>query len=298
MDELKRIRTFIKVVQAGSFSAAAREESSVSSIARHVQTLEDEFGARLLNRNSRGLSLTEAGQRFYERALASVAELDNAISELKSAQESVSGTLRVSLRPEEGMNTVVPALPRLLEKYPDLKIDVVLTNERRELVSNKLDVALWLGELPDSDIIARRLSLSRRVICGSRAYFEKHGIPEHPEDLRDHQCILFRAPTYGPNWMFKQGGLTYEVIVGGRVTADSGLVLIASALNGLGMIAMTKRNVRKYLESGELMTVLDGFEVFPHASHAELYAVYPSSRGLSLKVRVFVDFLVELFREA
>lgn len=296
MDDLKLIRTFIKVVEAGSFSAVARETSSVSSVARQIRALEDELGARLLNRNSRRLSLTYAGQRLYERAKGIVNDVDSVKSEVRSIQEEVKGTLRVALRTAAGTILVMPALPRLLEQYPDLELDIILTDERKDLIANQIDVAIWMGELPNADIIARRLITTKRIVCASKGYLDRHGIPQSPQDLRNHQCLLYTAPFYGREWVFRKGDEVIAVEVGGGVRADSGLVLLSSALMGLGMTVLPEWMVRSHLAEGAIVQVLGDFTVNPYPGHAEHYAVYPSSRGLSRKVRVFVDFLVEVFK--
>jgi DNA-binding transcriptional LysR family regulator len=206
MDELARIRTFIKVVDAGSFSAAARDVGSTSSVARQVKSLEDELGVRLLNRNSRGLSLTDAGRTFHQRVSAIANDLGNAMLEAKSLQEDVKGLLRVSLRMTAAVTVVAPALPNLLAQHPDLILDVSLTDERVDLIANGIDVAVWLGELPDADIVARRLSTSRRIVCGSPAYFARRSIPRTPHELRDHTCLVFAAGAHRNRWSFTRDG--------------------------------------------------------------------------------------------
>lgn len=297
MDEFTQVRTFIKVVEAGSFSAAARDASAVSSVARQVKSLEDELGARLLNRNSRRLSLTEAGQRLYERACNIVKEFDTVKSEIRSLQEDVKGVLRVSLRIAAGATVVVPALPKLLAQYPELVVDVTLTDEREDLIANNIDVALWLGALPNADIVARRLSPTQRVVCGSTAYLKKYGIPHDPEELRHHNCLLYNAPSYGNKWRFTKDEEYKEIEVKGPVRADNGLVLLSSALADLGLVVVPEWMVRSYIEQGTMMTVLPEYTVHPHTEHADLYAVYANRRGLSRKVRVFVNFLIEIFGE-
>lgn len=296
MDEFTRIQTFIKVVEAGSFSAAARHESSISSVARQVKSLEDELGVRLLNRSTRSLSLTEPGRRFYERVCVIANDLKNAKSEATSFQESVKGVLRVSLRVSTGTTIIVPALPTLLEQYPELSIDISLTDERRDLVANNIDVAVWMGNIPDSELVARRLSPSQRIVCGSPTYFQRHGVPRSPADLREHNCVLFTARSYGNVWGFTRDDQHEEIEVQGTVRSDNGLVLLSAALSGLGLIVVHEWMVRLPIAQGALVRVLDDYSVNPKAGDAELYAVYPSSRGLSRKVRVFVDFLVALFR--
>lgn len=295
MDQFTRIRAFIKVVQAGSFSAAAREVASISSVARQVKGLEEELGVRLLNRNTRSLSLTDAGRHYYERVTSIARDLDTATAEVKSLQEDVKGLLRVSLRVTAGTTIVVPALPKFVAKYPDLQLDVVLTDERRDLIANHIDVAMWLGDIPDADIVARRLSPSQRIVCGSPAYFAKRGIPRAPEDLRHHDCLLFSAPTYRDKWSFARDGKRQEVEVKGSVRSDNGLVLLSAGMAGLGLIVVHEWMVRNLLAEGRMIRVLGDHIVNPRPGEAELYAVYPSSRGLSRMVRVFVDFLVEAF---
>jgi DNA-binding transcriptional LysR family regulator len=297
MDDFTRIKTFIKVVEAGSFSAAARDESSVSTVARQVKSLEDELGVRLLNRSTRRLALTDTGRRFYERVSAIEQELRKAKSEVSSLEENVKGLLRVQLRVTAGTTIVVPALPGFLSQYPELELDISLTDERRDLIAHNIDVAMWLGDLPNSQIVARRLSRSGRIVCGSPAYFKKHGIPRKPYDLRQHSCLLFAAPSYGNLWNFTRSGQLEEVEVHGTVKSDNGLVLLSSALADLGVIVAHKWMVRDLMAGGQLTRVLSEYTVNPRTGDADLYAVFPSSRGLSRKVRVFVDFLVETFRD-
>jgi DNA-binding transcriptional LysR family regulator len=296
-DEFTRIKTFIKVVEAGSFSAAARDVSSTSAVARQVKSLEEELGVRLLNRSTRSLSLTDAGRRFYERVTTIAQELTKAKSEVSSLEEEVKGRLRVSLRVTAGTTIVVPALPKFLAQYPNLELDITLSDERTDLISNNTDVAMWLGELPNSEIVARRLSRSGRIVCGSPAYFERHGIPRKPQDLRDHNCLLYTAPSYSNRWSFTRDGHVEVVEVRGSIRSDNGLVLLSSNLASLGLHVAHRWMVRDYLAQGRMITVLKEYTVNPRTGDADLYAVYPSSRGLSRKVRVFVDFLVEAFSE-
>lgn len=296
MDDFTRIKTFIKVVEAGSFSAAARDVSSTSSVARQVKSLEDELGVRLLNRTTRSLALTEAGRRFYDRVSAIASDLNGAFSEAKSLQDEVKGLLRVSLRVSAGTTVVVPALPRLLSQYPELQLEITLADERRDLIANNIDVAMWLGDLPDAEIVARRLSPSTRIVCGSPAYFERHGIPRTPQDLRHHSCLLFAAPSYRNRWSFTRDGRLEEVDVGGTIRSENGLVLLSSGQAGLGVIIVHEWMVRHLLADGRMVRVLSDYTVNPRPGDAELYAVFPSHRGLSRKVRVFIDFLVETFK--
>jgi len=298
VDEFTRIRTFLKVVQAGSFSAAARDVSSVSSVARQIKALEDALGARLLNRSTRSLSLTEAGRLFYARVSAIACDLDNAKSEVSSLQEEVKGVLRVLLRVTSGTTMVIPALPKFLAQYPELKLDISLSDERCDLIANQIDVALWLGELPNADIVARRLSTTRRFVYGSPAYFARHGAPAHPQDLRGHNCLLYEAPPWQHCWILMRDGVSEEVAVDGNIKSDNGMVIIHAALEGLGVGVAHEYLLRRYLATGQLVRVMPQYTASPYPGDADLYAVFPSSRGLSRKVRVFVDFLIDIFNEA
>lgn len=299
MDELKRIRTFIKVVETGSFSAAARDASSISSVARQIKSLEDDLGARLFNRNTRNAaSLTEAGEVLYAKAQALVGDFESIRTEVISIRDEVKGRLRVALRIAAGATIVLPALPRLFAQYPDLELDILLTDKRLDLIANKIDVALWMGDMPNADIVARPVSASNRLVCATPAYLARHGRPSVPSDLAAHSCLCFTAPAYGRKWLFNKDGQAIEVEVGGKVQSDNGLVLLSCALMDLGLVLIPDWMARTHLDAGRLVKVLAGYTARPYPGHAVHYAVYPSSRRQSRKIRVFVDFLVEAFREA
>ena len=295
MDELTRIRTFMSVVQAGSFSAASRHLSSISSVVRQVNALEEELGVRLLNRSTRRLSLTDAGRLFYERVTKIADDLDSAKLEVRSLKDDVRGQLKVSLRVTAGTTIVVPALPKLLAQYPELHLDILLTDERRDLIANRIDVAMWMGDLGDANLVAKRLSPTRRIVCGSPGYLDKHGVPSTPDDLRHHNCLVFAAPSYGNRWGFARDGKTEEVDVRGSVRSDNGLILLSSGIAGLGLIIVHEWMVRNLIAEGRMTPVLSDYTVNPRPGDADLYAVYPSGGSLSRKVKAFVDFLIETF---
>jgi DNA-binding transcriptional LysR family regulator len=190
---------------------------------------------------------------------------------------------------------IVPALPTFMAQHPELTLDITLSDERRDLVANNIDVAVWMGHLPDSEIVARRLSPSQRIVCASPAYLARKGIPRAPEDLRQHDCLLYTARSYGNGWAFSREGRQEEIAVQGTLRTDNALVLLSAALSGMGLIVVHEWMVRLDISQGRLARVLGDYTVNPRPGDAELYAVYPSSRGLSRKVRAFVDFLVTLF---
>ncbi len=296
MDELNSIQVFIRVVELGSFSAAGRElNKSASSISRQVEWLETDLGVSLLNRNTRNHALTEAGKLYYERVKQLTSGLRLAKAETRSTHENVEGFLRVALRTSSATTVIAPALPELMKRYPDLELEIIVTDERPNLVANDIDIAMWVGELPDSELVARRLTPSRRVLCASGDYLARSGIPAAPEDLTDHSCLLFKAKSYGRSWTFNKDGETITVPVQGNLISDDGLVLVTAAIGGMGMIVMPDYMVRDHLAAGRLQRVLPDYEVGPIQTPAPLYAVFPGSRRMSKRVRVFVDFLVSLF---
>lgn len=297
MDELDSIRVFMTVVDQGSFSAAARAlNKSASSVARQIGWLEEDLGVRLLNRNTRSQSLTEAGRLYYDRVTAISRDLTATKLATRSAHEGVEGLLRIALRTSMATTVVVPALADFLERHPGLELEIEVTDDRKDLVGNNIDLAIWVGELPDSDLVARRLSINRRILCAAPAYLERAGTPQTPEELRDHNCLIFRKRIFGPNWrLCHESGTEVEIPVRGTITSENGMVLLTAALGGQGLIVVQEWMVQDLLRDGRLRRVLPDYSVGPTMTHASLYVVFPGSRRMSRRVRVFVDFLVALF---
>jgi DNA-binding transcriptional LysR family regulator len=296
MDELTSIKAFVDVVDSGGFSSAARRaNASVSSIARQVKALEDHLGIRLLNRTTRSQSLTEAGRMFYDRTRQLVCDLDAAKKDVLSLQNDVKGLLRVTLRVSSA-SAILPMLPPFLERYPNLTLDLSLTDAQLDLVGNSIDVAVWLSRLDDSGLVARRLTPSRRVLCGSPAYFARHGIPRKPADLAHHNCLLFKGRHYGNHWKFTKDREEIDVAVSGNIVSETGPVLLSAALSGVGLVVLQEYMVRPALAEGSLQTILSEYDASTSTDgDVALYAVYPHSRRVSQNTRAFVDFLVALF---
>lgn len=296
MDELYKIRAFLGVVEHGSFSAASRHEGvSVSSIARRVAALEEDLGVRLLNRNTRSLSVTEAGQLFHDRTRDAVRELDSARLEASSYQTDVKGVLKVSMRVSMG-EMVLPRIRTFLERHPDITMDFSLTDERLDLLQNNIDVAVWIGQLNDSELIARLLSHGRRVVCASPEYLEQHGEPQHPLDLSNHICMPHRAASYDGTWRFSKDGERWDIPANGPFQSSSPLALMSTAMSGLGLVVLQIYMIERALKEGTLKAILTDFEVSSTEADTAIYAVYPHSRYLSPKARAFIDFLIESFQ--
>jgi DNA-binding transcriptional LysR family regulator len=296
MDEFGKIRAFIEAVERGGFSAAARQaDVAVSSIARQVKALEEELGTRLINRTTRSQSLTEAGRLYYERMHKLLREFDSAKREVQALQTTIGGTLTVTIRTSSS-GMIIPALPSFLSKHPNLVLDLSVTDERRDLISDGVDIAVWLGEMHDSTLVGRRLTPSRRLVCGSPSYFVQNGIPTYPEQLADHNCLIYRANQYGDIWKFVQNGKTTSVAVKGNLrTATGSVVLLGSAIAGLGLILIQEFHAGPALKSGALQAIFQDYEISPTDEDTSLYLVYPSSRSVTPAARAFIDFLVELF---
>jgi DNA-binding transcriptional LysR family regulator len=298
VDELSINRAFVQVVEAGGLSAAARRmNTSVTSVARQVNSLEALLGVRLLNRTTRRQSLTEAGQDYYSRISEAIARIDDIKRDVSAFQEDVKGRLRVHLRTTIGIQVVIPALPRFLAQYPELTLDVTMTDERVDLVAHGVDLAVWLGALENSSMIARRLSPSRRFVCASPDYLARCGPLEKPEDLSNHNCLVFNAKNYTNVWRFTKDDETIDVPVSGNLRTNSGIAVLSSAIHGVGVALLQETIVQDALEKGELRHVFAEYAATPTQLDGAIYAVFPHGRRLSPKTRAFVDFLVELFRE-
>jgi DNA-binding transcriptional LysR family regulator len=290
MDSLTDIAVFVQVVDAGSFTAAAdRLGLSKSVVSKYVTRLENRLGARLLNRTTRRLSLTEVGRTFLERSRQGLHEIEEAEAEVSRLQSEPRGTLRINCPMSFGILHISPALPEFLAHYPDLAVDMSLDDRRVDLVEEGFDLAIRIGELPDSSLIARRLGPCRHVLCGAPGYFQRHGVPRTPEDLRDHNALIFQYQDSPREWHFRapQGSII-RVAVSGSIQMNNSLGLREALLREVGITLTPTFVVGEDIKAGRLQTVLKDYETL----EVSIYAVYPQRRHLSPKVRAFVDFMV------
>ena len=295
MDQLNDMATFASVVAEGSFSRAAHSLGlSKATISKRISRLEDRLGARLLNRTTRRLSLTEVGSAFHEHCSRLVAEAEEAEQTVTALTANPRGTLRVNVPMSFGRLHIARAIPQFLAQFPDLKVDITLDDAFVDLVYGGYDLAIRIADLPDSSLVARRLAPSRGVVCGSPGYFRCRGVPETPDDLRNHECLSYRYLATTGSWPFKRGQRTCSIPVSGSLSANNGDVLLAAAVAGIGLVLVPTFMVEQQLRSGALRPVL--------ASYAEsdfgIYAVYPHRRHVSPKVRAFVDYFAERFGPA
>lgn len=293
MDDINAYLVFARVVEEGSFTAAAeRLGESKSAVSKQIGRLEDSLGTRLLNRTTRRMSLTEAGAIFYERVRRVVEEVEEARIAVSQLQAAPRGTLRVSAPVSFGMTHVAPMLPLFMARYPDLHVDIALTDHQVDLVEDGIDVAIRIGALTDTSLIARRIREYRRLIVASPDYWRKHGMPEHPNDLGDHNCLTYAYLLGGRTWRLRApDGTEIAVRVGGSMNANNGELLMSAAEAGLGIIQSPSFICDQAVAAGRLVPALEDYEFEP----VGLHAVFPHARNLSTKVRVFVDFLVQQF---
>ena len=285
------LQAFVRVAETGSFSEAARRLGlSKSMVSRQVSALEAELGVRLLHRTTRSLSPTEAGRAYLERCQRILADLDEANLLVSRLQAVPRGRLRVSTPLSFGIGHLSAALPGFLERYPEIELEMNLTDRHVDLVEEGWDLAVRIGRLADSSLIVRRLAPIRAVAVAAPAYLERRGIPLVPLDLEHHDCLTHSGRT--AEWRFvSPQGQASQLGVRGRVHADNGDVLRVMALAGLGIVQLPSFFVGDDIRAGQLVPVLDGF--IPQ--EASLNAVYPHGRHLSPKVRAFVDYLAETF---
>ncbi len=292
MDPLDGIAAFARVVDSGSFSAAARRlKISKSAVSAHVQRLEERLGTRLLNRTTRRLSMTEAGAAYYRHCARILAEAEAAEQAASALQREPRGTLRISAPDSFGPMHVAPAVPAFLRRYPDLAIDITLSPKHVNLVDEGLDLAIRIGVLEDSPLVVRKLAPSRLILCAAPAYLEEHGIPRAPDELAKHNCLCNAILPWGDEWHLADKRREVRVPVAGSFRSNSAEMLRAAALDGSGIALLPTWAIAEPLRSGALRRVLEPWE--PPAS--TIYAVYPGNRLMSMKVRAFVDHLARRF---
>jgi len=292
MEPLSALSAFVRIAETGSVSQAARDLGlSKSAASKKLAALEDRLGARLVNRTTRRLSLTEVGAAFLERAQRVLAELEEAEQAVGRLSAEPRGTLRVSAPMSFGVLHVAPALGGFMTRYPDIAVALDLNDRRVDVVEEGYDVAIRVADLPDSSLVARRLAPARRVVCASPAYWRRRGVPAHPRDLAGHECLIYTYLPAPNEWRFRDAGSPLTVRVDGRLKANNGDALREAAMAGLGVCLAPTFIVGPDLRAGRLAVALEAFEDPAPAIHA----VYPHRRHLSAKVRAFVDFLAERF---
>ena len=286
MKQWDRIEAFVEVVKLGSFSAAGHQLGvSTSHISRSVSALEQSLGTQLLYRTTRQIRLTDAGSLYYEHCRQLFEGFREAESALSDLQSSPKGLLRLQASTNFGERYIAPLANGFLQLHPQLSLQMHFTNRAVDLIEEGFDVAIRMGVLKDSSLIARRLWDRRERIVGSPGYFNQAGVPEQLSDLGRHNCLIGSRD----RWLFSVEGERREVRVSGRWQANSDIAMLDAALKGLGITQLPEYYVDEHLASGELVSVLDAFQF----SDSAVWIVYPRLRFLPPKVRLFIDYLVE-----
>lgn len=295
MDELKRVGVFTKVVEARSFSEAARQLGvAKSAVSKQIAQLEKEVGVRLLNRSTRSLSLTEAGEIFYRHSAEIVNRSKIALSELRQYQNQPTGTLRVSSPISYGTIHLVPVIKELRELYPLLKIDLLLEDRVINMVEEGVDLAIRVGWLQDSSLIAKKICESPMTLFASPEYLAKQGYPKTPLELQQHQWISLSILKSPLRWQFEKNAKEYQVQMQSQLKTNSVEAVLALARNGLGLSALANYAVYDDIQQGLLQPVLTEYKLEP----VGIYAVYPHREHVPPKVRIFIEFLSKHCQQA
>lgn len=284
---LENLALFLLIVEKGGMSAAGREVGlSPTSVSERLGALEKHYGATLLTRTTRSISLTDEGRLLVEGARRLLADAENIESVIKLGTERISGLIRLSAPVDLGRNRIVPILDQFLEANPNISLDLNLTDGFLDLAGQGFDFAIRYGALADSTLRVRKLSEGRRVVCASPAYLQAHGTPQHPSQLAQQQCILMR---FGANihreWQFRAGGRTFKVLVAGRRIANDGDQVRQWCLAGHGICIKSYIDVREDLLAGRLVEVLEAYSL----QGVDLQIVYPSGHTLPRRVKLLMD---------
>ncbi len=291
--DISVLQTFVEVVRQGSFAAVARDRNiDPSSISRAIASLEKELGIRLFQRTTRKLSPTEAGQLYFNRIEPLVEEMQQAVAMATDVSHQPKGALRVTASVSFGLQCIVPLLPGLEAQYPHLHVELLLTDAVVDLLSDRIDLAIRLGPLADSTLMAQRLLRTRYAVCASPDYLSRHGSPQTPEAVSAHNCLRFSLAGYRSRWRFRDAsGAVSEVPVQGRTIISNAMGLRDCAIAGMGLALLPHWLIDDELAAGQLQRVLPDYAVTATHFETAAWLIYPSRRYVPMKVRAFIDYL-------
>jgi DNA-binding transcriptional LysR family regulator len=295
MDRFHELAAFIAVVETGGFSAAARRTGdSQSSISKAVGALERRLGVMLFNRSTRSVTLTDDGQSYYQRTKPLVDEMDAADRELSSRTLTVAGQIRIAAAATFGRLHIFPLIPDLLALYPGLKIDLVLSDSMRDMVDDRIDLAIRVGAVNELDAVVRRIGSSSLVCVGSRRYFDRHGVPATPADLVNHNCLVYEGSSGVGEWSFFGPQGKYSVAVSGNLRSNSVETIRAGVLSGIGIGLFTRMSLSEELSHPDIVTVLDDFS----KEALDVSLIWPSRRFVSSRVRRVTDYFAAALKQS
>ena len=293
MSEFSQIKTFIALVENHSLSKTAEKmDIAVSAVSRRLKELESNLGVQLIQRTTRKMHLTEAGEKFYQRCGHLMDELEEAKQEASNSATTLSGTLKIAAPLSFGVAHLSPAISAFMHLHPQIKIDLDMSDRRIDLVEEGLDLAIRIGTLEDSSLMARKLASVRHVVCASPVFLNRYGTPKTPQDLADMPALCYGNLDQPDTWHYHdKESLPAKVKVPLRMRATNGDALVEAAVAGLGVLCEPSFIVHGAVERGVLMPVLTDYQWYA----MNIYAVYPQTRHVPIRVRAFIDFLVSHF---
>lgn len=292
IDLLDGVAVFVGVIDAGSFTAAARALGhSTSYVSKEITRLEKRLGSRLLNRTTRTISLTDAGRAYYERCRQIVIDAENAERSINQLQETPSGLLRINAPVSFGSKYLLDVLAQFMHRYPEVKMEVEFNDRIIDVVAEGYDVVIRVGEIKDTSLVARKFTSSRGVVVVSPDYIKRKGCPKYAEDLMQHDCIAYSLLPSPTQWDFYKDGVRSSVMIDPRVMCNSAAIEVAMVMQGIGITRLPLFTCEQEVASGELQIILDDYDQIK----LDVYAVYPHRQYLTAKVRAFVDFVVDAF---
>lgn len=291
--DLNALELFAQVAKVGSFANVARDRQlDPSYVSRTIATLEKQMGVRLFQRTTRKISLTDAGRMFLEQTAPPLDEIRHASLAALDASSQPRGTLRVTASNSFGLKRIVPVLPSFAEKYPELMVDLHLSDQVVDLVAERIDVAIRLGVLPDSSLVAQPLLSTRYIVVASPSYLRKEGQPATPSEVSDHPALLFPLQGFRTRWLFRsRRGKVTEVAVSPRITISNALALQLCAKEGMGVALLPSWLVEEDIASGSLIDLFPQYDVTGTGFQTGVWCVYPSRSYVPAKVRAFVHYL-------
>ena len=286
------MQSFIGVVDTGGFTAAAEKLGVTrAAVSKQVQQLEDHLGARLLNRTTRRVALTEIGSAYYARCVAILAELEETEAAVSSMQAAPRGSLKINAPMSFGILHLAPAVADFMALYPELHVVLMLNDRRVDVLEEGFDISLRIGRLEDSSLIARRIGDSRATLCASPEYLARHGTPETPDQLTEHKCLLYGHSPTNTEWHLQGPNGPISVQIRPSLCANNGEALAVAACRHQGIVPMPNFIIGRHLQAGRVVRVLPDYAPEP----LPMSLLYPPTRYLTAKVRLFIDFVAERF---
>lgn len=295
MDKLNAMAIFVRVIERGSFSAVARElQTSQPTISKVLRALETELGGRLIARSTRKLSLTDEGQRYYSECRQILAAVDAAEHSFQSGRQTIAGPLRIGSSVSFGRLQIAPRLPEFLMRHPGVQVDLQLSDQNQDLVSEGLDVTFRIGALNDSGLIARHVGTTHRTTVAAPQYLARHGQPQTPEELGAHNCLLFNLLSSQNLWMYEKEARRHEVRIKGNAQSNNSEAIREMVLGGLGIALSPIWLFSEDLKAGRVTAILQEYT----AQSLPIHAVFPANRRQSARVIAFVEYMNQALQSA